>query len=208
MNSIEKVMTRQFFTTKIKLILISLLIGAGWSGVSAQNVAVKTNLVSDALLSPNLGIEVGMAPRWTFDLSGSLNAWNIDNHKWKHWLVQPEVRYWFCDAIIGHFVGAHLLGGQYNFGNIDMGGLRFLGTDFGELKDSRHQGWYGGVGIAYGYSWVLGKHWNLEAELGVGWVYTRYDVYPCTTCGQRLNHNVVHNYVGPTKVAINLVYVF
>lgn len=174
----------------------------------AGDVALKTNLLYDATATVNIGAEFQLAPRWSFDLSGNLNAWNINGHKWKHWLVQPEARYWFCDAIVGHFVGAHLLGGQYNFGNIDLGGLKFLGTDFSDLKDRRHQGWYAGIGVAYGYSWVLGRHWNLEAELGLGWVYTRYDVYPCADCGRRLEHNRSHNYVGPTKAAINLVYVF
>ncbi len=181
-------------------------------GLSAQTVTgqvgLKTNVVYDITATANIGAEVVVAPRWSIDLSGNLNAWDIKGHKWKHWLVQPEVRYWFCDAVVGHFVGAHLLGGQYNFGNVNLGDFKFLGTNFGALKDTRHQGWYGGVGVAYGYSWVLGRHWNLEAELGVGWVYTRYDVYPCTECGTRLAHNRVHNYVGPTKVAVNLVYLF
>ena len=36
-------------------------------GLYAQQVAVKTNLLSDAVLSPNLGIEVGLASKWTLD---------------------------------------------------------------------------------------------------------------------------------------------
>ena len=47
--------------------------------------------------------------------------------------AQPEARYWFCQAYSGHFVGAHLLGGQYNYGNLDMP-FKFLGTDFRKLK--------------------------------------------------------------------------
>lgn len=193
---------------KIKIITLLLVIVTGIPGMFARGVALKTNLLYDATLTANAGAEFQLAPRWSFDLSGNLNAWSIHGHKWKHWLVQPEARYWFCDAIAGHFVGAHLLGGQYNFGNIDLGGLKLPGTDFSVLKDTRHQGWYAGAGVAYGYSWILGRHWNLEAELGVGWVYTRYDVYPCAECGRRLEHNSCHHYVGPTKAAINLVYVF
>ena len=173
----------------------------------AQNVALKTNLLYDATLTANAGIEVGLAPRWSFDLSGNYNAWPVDDHKWKHWLVQPEVRYWFCDRFAGHFMGLHLLGGQYNFGNI-KNSLNFLGTDFSELTDHRHQGWMAGAGLAYGYSWILGRHWNLELELGVGYVYTRYDVFECAGCGKKVEEDKPHHYVGPTKAAINLVYEF
>ena len=59
----------------------------------AQQAAVKTNLLYDATATVNLGVEFGVAPRWTIDLSGNLNAWNFsENKKWRHWLVQPEVR--------------------------------------------------------------------------------------------------------------------
>ena len=68
------------------------------AGGSAQQVGIKTNLLYDAALSPNLGIEIQTAPRWSFDLSGNLNAWTVKGHKWKHWLVQPEMRYWLCEG--------------------------------------------------------------------------------------------------------------
>lgn len=33
--------------------------------VNAQDVALKTNILSDAFMNINAGIEVGLAPRWT-----------------------------------------------------------------------------------------------------------------------------------------------
>lgn len=174
----------------------------------SQNMALKSNILSDALLNPNIAYEIGLAPRWTLDVSGEFNAWNMSHHRrWKHWVVQPEVRYWFCDRFAGHFVGAHLLGGQYNVGGLDFD-FKFLGTDFSKLKDSRYQGWFGGLGVAYGYDWVLSQHWNLEAEFGFGWTYTRFDRFPCAHCGTKIESDKPHNYVGPTKVAVNLVYLF
>jgi hypothetical protein len=99
-----------------------------------QQVAVKTNLVYDALLTVNLGVEVGLAPRWTLDVSGNYNGWTLSHdRRWKHWLVQPEARYWFCDRFAGHFLGMHLLGGQYNIGGL-KNGVSFLGTDFSKLS--------------------------------------------------------------------------
>lgn len=177
------------------------------TGIKAQEVVLKTNLVSDAILSPNLGVEIGMAPRWTLDLNGNINAWNINGHSWKHWMVQPEVRYWFCNRWAGHFVGAHIHGGQYNVGAL-KNNISFLGSDFSNLSDKRYQGWFAGVGVAYGYAWILNKRWTLEAEIGLGYAYTRFDVYPCATCGKKIEKDKPHHYVGPTKAAVNLVYVF
>lgn len=195
-------MKRSFF------IWIMYLIAAGLtSGISAQKVALKSNLLYDAALSPNLGIEVGLAPKWTLDVSGQGNFWTVNDHKWKHWLIQPEARYWFCDRFAGHFIGAHLLGGQYNVGGINLP-FSFLGTDFKKLKESRYQGWFGGLGVAYGYAWAMSEHWNLEAELGIGWTYTRYDRFRCAGCGKKIEENKPHNYFGVTKAAINLVYLF
>ncbi|MDE6190717.1 MAG: DUF3575 domain-containing protein [Muribaculum sp.] len=176
--------------------------------VKAQNVAVKTNILYDALLNVNAGVEVGLAPRWTAEISADYNSWTLSHdRKWKHWFLQPEVRYWFCERFSGHFVGAHLIGGQYNVGGL-KNGINFLGTDFSKLSDRRYQGWFAGAGIAYGYSWILDLHWNVEAEIGLGWTYSRSDVYPCATCGTKLAEGKPHNYVGPTKAAINLIYTF
>lgn len=173
----------------------------------STQVGLKTNLLYDATATVNLGVEVTVAPKWSIDISGNLNAWTVDGHKWKHWLVQPEVRYWFCEAFSGHFVGAHLLGGQYNLGNLNLN-FKFLGTDFSRLRDHRYEGWGVGAGIAYGYAWVLGRHWNLEAEIGVGYIYTEADKYTCAECGRAIERKIPHHYVGPTKAAINIVYLF
>ena len=188
---------------------IPLLLGLLFSvtNVKAQDVAIKTNLLYDATATVNIGVEVGVAPKWTLDLSGNLHAWNIDqNTKWRHWLVQPEARYWFCDRFSRHFLGFHIQGGQYNIGGVD-GGIRFLGTNFQNLAENRYQGYTVGAGIAYGYAFILGKHWNLELEIGVGYAYCIYDRFECTGCGRKVGTGD-HHYVGPTKAGINLVYVF
>lgn len=83
-----------------------------------------------------------------------------------------------------------------------------MGTDFSPLREYRYQGWFAGAGVAYGYSWILGRHWNLEAELGFGYIYTKYDRFRCVGCGKKVAENRPHHYVGPTKAAINLVYLF
>lgn len=182
-------------------------LAGAFSASAGDKVALKTNLLYDALLSPTVGIEVGMAPQWSFDLSATINAWTVNDHRWKQWMVQPEARYWFCQRSSGHFLAAHAIGGQYNFGNL-KNDIKFLGTDFSQLTDRRMQGWMVGAGIGYGYSWILSRHWNIEAELGIGYIYTNSDVYSCFNCGRLIKSNDPHNYFGLTKVAVNMIYTF
>ena len=191
----------------MKRLLFVLLSCIGLS-VSAQNWAVKTNLLYDMTATMNLGAEVRMSSKWTLDVSANWNPWTFsDDKKWKQLSFQPEARYWFCEAFNGHFLGAHLLGGIYNMSNWDTD-FTFLGTDFGKLKDHRYEGWMLGAGIAYGYQWILSKHWSIEAEIGIGYVYSRYDKYRCAGCGRKTEEGKSHHFVGPTKAAVNLIYVF
>ena len=101
----------------------------------------------------------------------------------------------------------HFIQKCYHHYAID-GKINMLGTDARKLKDSRYQGWFAGAGIAYGYAWILGRHWNLEAELGFGYSFTKYDRFRCAGCGKKVETDKTHHYIGPTKLAINLVYVF
>ena len=192
---------------KCSLCFIFVLLLGCLSPVRAQDIAIKTNLIYDATATANLGIEFGLAPKWSFDLSGNLNAWSKNDHtKWKHWMVQPEGRYWFCDRFSRHFIGAHLIAGAFNFGGIDNN-IAFFGTDFSVLTDKRYQGYAYGAGAAYGFAFMLSKHLNLELEAAFGYMYLDYETYECTGCGRKMKEGV-HHYVGPTKAAINLVYVF
>lgn len=165
----------------------------GFDCRAGQTVSVKSNLLYDALLSPNLGLEFGVAPKWSVDISGNYNGWKLSHgRQWKHWLVQPELRRWLrAEDCSGHFLAAHIFGGQFNT----------------TLNRYRRQGWAAGLGVGYGFAWRLGPHWGLEAEIAVGYARYGYDKYPCSECGRKIatRHK---NYVGPTKAAINLVYYF
>ncbi|MCH5238838.1 MAG: DUF3575 domain-containing protein [Muribaculaceae bacterium] len=192
----------------IKLILASVLVAfAGMSMHAQRVVGLKTNLLYDLTATVNAGIEVGLAPKWSLDLSGNFNGWKIDNQTWKHWILQPEARYWLCDRFNGHFLAVHAVGGQFNWGHFNHA-FDFLGTNFSTLKDHRAQGWGVGGGIAYGYAWILNKHWNFEAEIGVGAIHTWYDVYNCLECAKKIESDKQHTYFGPTKLALNIVYLF
>jgi len=190
-------------------IIVSLVVFLFSAAASAaQDYGVKTNLIYDLASTVNVGLEYKLADRWTFDMSGNYNGWTIkEGTRWKHWMLQPEVRFWNCDAFSGHFVAVHGVGGQYNVGGI-RNDIRFLGTDFSQLTKYRFQGFCIGGGVAYGYAWIIGRHFNIEAELGVGYIYTEYDKFNCVGCGKRVLTGQPAHYVGPTKAAINLVYIF
>ena len=53
-------------------VLLAIAFAGMTQGVQAQSVAVKSNVLADAFLNPNLGIEVGLAPKWTLDVTGQL----------------------------------------------------------------------------------------------------------------------------------------
>ena len=173
---------------------------------SAQQIAIKNNLLYDATLTPNLGMEIGVGKKHSFQVFYGLHPWKFghgDDRKYlKHWIVNPEWRHWFCHRFNGSFVGIHAFGGQFNAAKIK--------TPFGwwkELEDNRFEGWFVGGGVSYGYQWVLSKHWNFEAAIGVGAAYIKYDKYGCGTCGKKLDDGD-KIYIGPTKAALSIMYLF
>lgn len=184
------------------------LIFMGGGKLKAQDFAIKTNILYDATTTLNLGIEFGLAPKWTMDISGNYNPWDLPSGKLvKHAMVQPEFRYWFCDRFSRHFLGFHAIGGIYNVGNIPNN-IKIGSLDLSPLSNYRLEGWGIGAGIAYGYAFILGEHWNLEFEIGAGYIYTENDKFQCVECGKRLADNIPYHYFGPTKANIGLVYVF
>ena len=130
--------------------------------INPQKVAVKTNLLYDATTTMNLGLEIGLGKKWSLDLSGNYNPWKFDDEtRLRHWGVQPELRYWLCEKFNGHFLGLHGHYAKYN-----VGGMSFLSDN---MERHRYQGHLWGGGISYGYQWLIGKRWNLEATVGLGY---------------------------------------
>ena len=112
-----------------KYLIIVLLLIFAFPGISdAQKVGLKTNALYWATTTPNLGFEVGMGDRFSFYLEGGYNPWTLDkdkdvNMKIKHFLVSPEVRYWFCESFNGHFMGVNANYSQFNIGAVNIPGI-------------------------------------------------------------------------------------
>ena len=128
--------------------------------------AIKTNALYWATSTPNLGFEIGLAKKITLDVSGNYNPWKFgDDRQIKHWLVQPELRYWLCERFNGSFFGLHGHYGEMNVSNLNIFGM---GHD-------RYDGSLYGAGISYGYQWIISKRWSMEATIGVGYARLKYD---------------------------------
>jgi len=183
--------------------IFMLLLALGYSSLlPAQVLALKTNLAADAVSSPNVGLELKLGTRLTLDLSGHYSPFYSKEslHRWRHWLVQPELRIWGCEPFFSRFWGFHLLVGEYNISDRHLPFGLYRGT-----RSGRYEGFVAGAGISYGYQWILSPHWGVEAELGAGYVRAGYHHYRCAHCGEERARGH-KDYLGPTKVAISLVY--
>lgn len=169
--------------------------------------SIKNNLLYDATLTPNIGLEVKIGSRSTFQVFYGINPWKFsDTKKWRHWSLMPEYRYWLnkekAPYLLGWFTGVHGLGGEFNVGGVNMpfGMMKWL-------KDNRYEGWFIGGGLTLGHAWRLSDRWRLEAAVGVGYIRFRYDRYQNEWCGDFI-HSGTYDYFAPTKLALNIAYNF
>lgn len=168
-----------------------------------EKVNVKTNLLYDLGAGINLGVELPLSPKTSFDISAVYNPFTFaDGVKWKNWIVQPEFRFWTRRRFNGHFFSAHILGGEYNINAVPL-----LYNIYPETRTHRFEGWGIGAGIGYGYRWTFNSRWAMEGQIAVGAIYSRYSKYRCGHCGERLAKGN-KAYVGPTKLALSLIYRF
>ena len=161
---------------------ILLLFVVQW--VSAQQVTLSNNLLYDAWLTPNLRMDVRLSPHWSVGLTAGYRPWPTDDQttkKWKHLLLAPDVRYWTDSVNVHHFFGVNLIYSHYNVADV-----KFPFGLWKSVRDERRQGDLGAIGAYYGYSWPLGRFWNLEAHIGAALGYTKFDRYECGHCGTKI----------------------
>ena len=179
------------FLNKFKYFLVALAMMAGVQIVNAQRVSLKTNGLYWLATSPNLGAELRMSRHFTLNLEAAGNPFTIGGHKMRHASVFPELRYWFAGRPqVQHFAGVMALASVF-----DM-----------EFKGNMHQGVAGGLGLTYGYSFVLSKRLSLETTVGLGAVYYKERKYPVNTIKPNsFNHNGIA--LTPTKIGVSIVYI-
>ncbi len=167
------------------LLVVFLYVG----GCHAQRIALKTNLLYWAAMTPNIEMEARLAPKLTADLSVAGSFASVKNYKLHFAGVEPELRYWLERPMARHFVGIAGMFTNYNF----------------KLKEKHHQGDAVGAGLVYGYAFVLGKQWNLETSIGVGMAHFREKNYRNNEKPENANH--IGWAVVPMRVGITLSYI-
>jgi len=166
--------------------------------------SIKTNVLYGlAALTPNLGVEIGLTPKTSIDLSVGWNPFNKkgseeSNKKLMHFLIKPEFRYWLCERSNGHFFGIHPFYADYNISEREVP-LLFK-------KEYRYEGDAFGIGVSYGYHWMLNKHWGIEFNAGVGAAFLKYSKFKCEKCSDKIG-DFKKKYFGPTSLGIKLVYI-
>ncbi len=195
-ESCKFVMLFQKETMKRKKILIFSLLLCVWNAVPAQVVAVKTNLLHDALAVPSAGVEVAFSSHYTLNVMGTYCPFSYSgDRKWKNWSVRPELRRWLCTPFCGAFVGV----------TAECGGFNIQKVPFWGLSDRRAQGTFYGGGLTVGWHHILSPHWGLESTLGIGMYHVSYSRYLPGTCGYR-DRVSSSNAILPVGTGISLVY--
>jgi hypothetical protein len=162
-------------------------------------IALKTNLLYDAALVPNVGIEIPFAQRWSAALNWEYAWWKTDtSHKyWRVYGGDIAVRRWFgkpekTARLQGHHLGVY---GQIVTYDFELGHRGYLGDK-----------WSWAAGLEYGYSFALNRHLNLDFTLGVGYLTGIYKEYlPIDDC-YVWQATKRRKWLGPTKAEISLVW--
>ena len=171
--------------------------------VPQGRIALRTNLLYDSTLSPNLGVEVRVDSAWTVGLLAGINAWDVDkakNRKWRHMLFSLRARK-YCKNLFekGYYEG-DLIYSHFNVGNV-----KFPFGLYKSVRDRRLQGDLIALGGKYGHSWILARDWRIEAEAGVAVGYAWFKEYDCPHCGTFLG-NDCRIFLLP-QLGINVVYI-
>lgn len=133
-------------------ILILMCLHMVFIPLHGQHVSLKSNLLYLGTSTPNMGFEFRLGRKMSLDLWCAYDAWEFKNDmSLKHYLVQPELRYWPCQTYEGHFFGLHGHYGHFNIGNIPF---------IPGMEEKNYRGELYGGGLTWGYHWVIGCHWG------------------------------------------------
>lgn len=158
----------------------------------AQRIALKTNTIDWLALSPNLTLETRLSSRFTLQLGVATNPTHLSvaDLQLTNLRVEPELRYWFNRPMARHFIALSTTAATYN--------LRY--------KDHHFNGDAVAAGISYGYALVLGSHWNMEVECGVGLAHLSAKDYHGNQAPATRNYNRLMPV--PIRLGLSFSYIF
>ena len=143
-------------SVKIRLIGAVILLLATGTSLNAQRIAITSNLLEDAVLTPNVGVDVVIADRQSLTFDASFSPYKLSEqfHN-KRVTIRAGYKYWLNQSLYAHYVGVDAV-----LSSSDVG----IGR-----ADSRDE--YIGLGIGYGYSFIIGKRLNFVPCIGLGVAY-------------------------------------
>ena len=162
-------------------------------------LALKTNLLADALAVPNVSLEWAFSDKWS--VSGEyMHAWWKTDRTHRYWRTYGgniELRYWFGKQaakkrLTGHHVGAYFGALTYDF---EWGGRGY----------QAHK-WSKNFGLSYGYSLPIARRLSMDFEVGVGYFTGEYEEY--VPRGDYYFWEATKNrkWFGPTRLGVSLVW--
>lgn len=162
-------------------------------------IALKTNLLYDAALTPNVGIEFYLGSGWSLEAEGNFAWWKFESSHKRYRVATGglELRKWLSPSstpLHGHFIGLYGMAGMYD---IKLGSTGYEST-----------GAAYSAGLSYGYSTPIGRKLNLEFSLGLGYIggkYKEYEYNEADDCYPWLRTRD-RTYFGPTKAKVSLVW--
>lgn len=165
--------------------------------------AVKSNMLYDAVLLPDLALEFSLGRKWSVEFGGQWAWWNSygDHHNcWRIQVAGIEGRRWLGDRnkrrpLSGHYLGLYGMAGTYD--------VR-LGGNTGYLSNMSYS-----AGVSYGYSLPVARSWNVEFGLAVGYMGGRYDTYSVFNEQENIFYRGGRHeksYFGPTRLRISIVW--
>lgn len=162
-------------------------------------LALRTNLLYDAFLTPTLGAEWRVNPRWSIKADASFAHWGNGQGKIQRiWLVNPEIRR-YTGSAKRFYVGASGNFGQYN---IYQGMIGKLLSD-----DTGYQGKLWNAGLTAGYQLGLSDSFSLDFNLGLGYGAYRYDTFTVINeVRVYKDKNRTKDFWGPTQAGVSLVW--
>ena len=171
------------------------------SSLSCPRLALRTNLLYDLAVVPNVGVEWFADEHWSV-AANVMYIWMKSDMRHRYWRLfstDVEGRYWLtpqtCDVRTGHHFGLYAGFYRYDF-------------EFGD------RGWMGdanyGGGLSYGYALRLFPKWKerftLDMSLGFGYLGGTHKEYiPDDGC-YVWQRTVRHHLFIPTKAEVTLVW--
>ena len=169
-------------------------------------MALKTNLLYDVALVPNIGAEYYIGNNISITGGWHYAWWNNKTKYWRTYGGELGARYWFGSKAMekplqGHHAGLYGQAVTYDF--LAFGNKGYMSGNPGKsLFNSANYV----IGLEYGYSLPIAKRLNMDFVVGVGYHGGKYNEYKLQDSHYVWQALHKRSFFGPTKAEISLVW--